>query len=69
MVSEIEKFKAEYREVFAERKSLQTKNSVFSIMSDLDDITQQLEAITVQASMLSEKKENLEAQLLALGGN
>lgn len=66
MASLIEKYKKEFREVFAERKAIKTKNSVFSIMSRLDEVEEQLASIEVQKELYLEKKEKLEAELNAL---
>ena len=69
MVNLIEKYKKEFAEVFAERKEIQTKNSVFRIMSAIADVEEQISALDVQKELLVEKKEKLEAELAALGGN
>lgn len=66
MANLIEQYKKEYREVFAERKQTRTKNRVFDLMTQLDDVNEQLSALEVQADLYNEKKEKIEAEIAAM---
>ena len=66
VVSIVEKYQAEYAELFAERRETKVKSRVFDIMGSLDAVTDKLEALNTQKAMLEEQKTNLEAELANL---
>lgn len=62
----VTKYKKEFKEIFAERKEKKTRQAVFDILSDIESLDEQINAVDLQKAAMVEKKEKLEAKLAAL---
>lgn len=62
----IEQFKAEWKETFQEKRDNATKQRVFTLLSELASVEEQIKANVLISEMLVEQKDKIEAEIAAL---
>jgi len=66
-VSLIETFKKEYNELYAEAQQERTKNRVFELMDDIQEIEQEIDSTKLSLDLLEEQKIKINEEINSLG--